>query len=161
MKVNKLFYRQKLTLWDLITIGIWICLSIYFLTIEEITFETRKPIVFYSFGLYFFTLGLNYKSLRNLNSWTLWGGISIIQVLIYYKQGLDQTGWPAINGLRNYWIFLIAFQILRWVSLKFQKEEFVTLSKMKTDLYDNRKFTILDGVLFVLAIFLIFTLQCI
>jgi hypothetical protein len=161
MTENKLFKRHKIDYLNFISIGICLCFSIYFLAAEPVEFDTRKPIVFYSFGLYFFTLFFNYKALRNLNVWIIWIGLSILQIGLYYKQGLDNTDWPAIRGLRNFWIFLIAFQILRWTSLKFQKKEFVTLSRTKTDLYDDRRFTRLDMLLFLPAIFLIFFLQII
>lgn len=159
--MKKLLCKEKLTPWDFITIGIWLMLSLYFFVINEITFQTRKPIVIYSFCLYFFTLGFNYKSLRNLNCWFVWMGISLVQTIIYYKQGLHHTDWPAIRGLRNFWMYLILFQILRWISLKLQKKEFVALAKLQTDLFDDRKFTFLDGVLYLPAIFFLFYLQII
>jgi hypothetical protein len=158
---NELIKREKINILNFAFIGIWLCLSIYFLVIEPVEFETRKPIVYYSFGLYFFTLFFNYKSLRNLNVWYVWVGLSLIQIGIYYKHGLDNTDWPAIRGLRNFWAFLFLFQLLRWTSLKFQKKEFVALSKTRTDLHDDRIFTRLDILLFLPAIFLIFLLQII
>jgi hypothetical protein len=161
MTENRIFKRHKIDYLNFISIGICLCFSIYFLLIEPVVFGTRKPIVFYSFGLYFLTLFFNYKALRNLNVWFIWIGLSVIQIGIYYKHGLDNTDWPAIRGLRNFWIYLIAFQILRWLSIKLQKKEFVTLAKMRTDLYDDRKFTFWDGVLFLPAIALIFILQII
>jgi hypothetical protein len=161
MTENRIFKRHKIDYLHFISIGICLCFSIYFLLIEPVEFGTRKPIVFYSFGLYFLTLFFNYKALRNLNVWFIWIGLSVIQIGIYYKHGLDNTDWPAIRGLRNFWIYLIAFQILRWLSIKLQKKEFVTLAKMRTDLYDDRKFTFWDGVLYLPAIALIFILQII
>ena len=158
---NELIKREKISTLNFVLIGIWLCFSICFLVVEPVEFVTRKPIVYYSFGLYFFTLFFNYKALRNLNVWTIWIGLSLIQIGIYYKHGLHNADWPAIRGLRNFWIYLIVFQILRWVSLRLQKKEFVTLSKMRTDLYDDRRFTFWDGVLFIPAISLIFILQII
>jgi len=158
---NRLFKRYKIDPLNFISIGIFLCLSIYFLVIQQIEFHTRQPIVFYSFGLYFITLFFNYKALRNLNVWIIWFGIASLQIGIYYKHGLDNTDWPAIHGLRNFWIFLIAFQFLRWLSFKLQKKEFVTIAKMRRDLYDNRKFTFWDRILYIPAIALIFVLQVI
>lgn len=161
MTENKIFKRYKIDYLNFISIGICLCFSIYFTLIEPVVFGTRKPIVYYSFGLYFLTLFFNYKALRNLNVWFIWIGLSIIQIGIYYKHGLDNTDWPAIRGLRNFWIYIFAFQVLRWLSLKLQKKEFVTLAKTRTDLYDDRKFTFWDGVLYFPAIALIFILQII
>ncbi len=162
MTKNGLFKREKISAFNFFFIGICLCFSFYFLIIEPVGFETRKPIVYYSFGLYFFTLFFNYKPLRNLNVWIIWFVLSFIQIGIYYRHGLDNTDWHAIRGLRNFWIFLIAFQLLRWTSLKYQKKEFVTvLKESKRDLFDDREFTLLDFILSITAIFLIFLLQII
>lgn len=161
MTANLFIKREKISYWNFIAIGICLCFSIYFLIIEPVEFKTRKPIVIYSFALYFFTLFFNYKPLRNLNLWIIWIALSIIQIGIYYKHGLNNVDWPAINGLRNFWIYLVIFQILRWLSIKLQTKEFITLSKMQTDLYDDRVFKFWDYVLFIPAIFLIFLLQII
>lgn len=158
---NRFFKRSKINFLNFVPIGIFICFSIYFLIIEPVQFQNRKSIVFYSFGLYFFTISFNYRALRNLNIWLLWFGFSLVQIAIYYKHGLGNTDWTAIRGLRNFWIFLIAFQILRWISLKFQKKEFVTLTRSKWDVLGNRRFTRLDMLLYLPAIFLIFILQII
>ena len=158
---NGLFKRHKIDPLNFISIGIFLCFTIYFLVIRQIEFHTRQSIVFYSFGLYLVTLVFNYKALRNLNVWLIWFGIALIQIGIYYKHGLNNTDWPAIRGLRNFWIFLITFQILRWLSLKLQKKEFVTIARMRRDLYDDRKFTLWDGILYLPAIALIFVLQVI
>lgn len=161
MTEDGLFKRYKINPLNFISIGICLCLSAYFLVIRPVEFDTRKTIVFYSFALYFFTLGFNYRALRNLNVWLLWLGISIVQLGIYYKHGLDNTDWPAINGLRNFWAFLIIFQIFRWTSLKIQKKEFVSVSRSKTDILDNREFTFWDWILNLPLTALIFILQVI
>ena len=161
MTEKGLFKRYKIDPLNYIPVGICLLFSIYFFRIEPVSFNTRGPIVFYSFGLYFFTLFFNYRALRNLNVWFIWIGLAIIQMVIYYKHGLHMMDWPAIHGLRNFWIFLIAFQILRWISLKFQKKEFVTLTRNTMDVLDERKFTLLDMFLFLPAIFLVFFLQLI
>lgn len=161
MTEERLFKRYKIDPLNFISVGICLLFTIYFFTIQPVEFDTRGQIVFYSFGLYFYTLFFNYRALRNLNVWLIWTGLAIIQIAIYYKHGLNKMDWPAIHGLRNFWIFLIAFQILRWTSLKFQKREFVTLARSKMDVLDERKFTRLDLLLFLPAIFLIFFLQVI
>ncbi len=89
----------------------------------------------------------------------MWFGFSMLQIIIYYKHGLNEVDWPAIRGLRNFWVYLLLFQILRWLSLRFQKKEFVALGKSQTDLYDNRRITTFDCLLFVIAISLLFLLQ--
>ena len=146
---------------NFISIGICLCLSIYFLVIKPVVFDSRRTIVFYSFGIYFVTLFFNYKALRNLNVWLIWFGLSLIQIAIYYRHGLDNTDWPAIRGLRNFWAFLILFQLFRWISLKIQRKEFVSVSKSKTDVFDNRKFTLWDLVLNLPITAMIFVLQTI
>ncbi len=156
---SKLIKRGKINRWNFLIIGISLCISLYFLVIEPVEFGNRKPIVFYSFGLYFFTLFFNYGALRNLNLWLIWMGFSIIQIGIYYKHGLNNTDWPAINGLRNFWIFLIIFQVLRWLSIKLQNKDFVTIGRTQTDFFDDRKITFWDRILFIPAISLLFILQ--
>ena len=47
----------------------------------------------------------------------------------------------------------------RWISFRLQNKEFVTLSRMRTNLYDNRRFTVWDGVLYLPANCIIFILQ--
>ena len=158
---EKLIKRNKIRTWDYISIGICVCFSLYFLINDQVEFETRKPIVFYSFGLYFFTLFFNYGHLRNINLWIIWFGLSVIQIMIYYKHGLDDTNWPAIRGLRNFWLYLILFQILRWLSLRLQEKEFITLSRTQKDLHDDREFKFWDFILFIPAIASIFILQII
>ncbi len=161
MMENRFFKRNKINILNFIPMGICVCFSIYFLMIEPVEFSNRNSIIFYSFGLYFFTIGFNYVALRNFDVWLLWFGFSLVQIVIYYKHGLNNADWSAIRGLRNFWIFLIAFQILRWVSLNFQNKEFVTLTRSKWDPLDNRRFTRLDMLLYGPAIFLIFILQII
>ncbi len=158
---KKLIKPSKIRIWDYIPIGICLCFSIYFLITNQVEFETRRPIVYYSFGIYFFTLFFNYGHLRNINLWNIWFGFSIIQIVIYYKHGLDNTDWPAIRGLRNFWLYLILFQVLRWLSFKLQKQEFVTLSRTQKDLHDDREFKLWDFILFIPAIASIFILQVI
>nr|WP_299383094.1 hypothetical protein [Allomuricauda sp.] len=159
MTEKKLFKRYRIDPLNFVSVGICLLFSIYFFTIKPVEFDTRKQIVFYSFGLYFFTLFFNYRALRNLNIWFIWAGLALIQVILYYRHGLNKMDWPAVHGLRNFWIFLVAFQILRWFSLKFQKKEFVALARNKRDMLDERKLTRLDVILFLPAIFLIFLLQ--
>lgn len=161
MLENIFFKRSKINFLNFVPIGICLGFSLYFIVIEASVFYNTKPIVIYSFGLYFFTFTFNYRALRNLNIWLIWFGLSLLQILIYYQNELENTDFTAIRGLRNFWIFLIVFQIFRWISIKFQKEEFITLSRSKWDILDNRRITILDMLIYVLGIFFIFILQII
>ncbi|QEK51096.1 hypothetical protein FYC62_04960 [Pedobacter aquae] len=68
----------------------------------------------------------------------------------------------AALGLRNVFILLIVFQVLRFVNIKIQKQEFVAPSRgSNVDVFDNRKINYIDYISFLvyLATYLILTIK--
>jgi hypothetical protein len=94
------------------------------------------------------------RSLRNLRSYLVWFGFSMIHLAMYFVMRTDPKlqmakGNPAVL-LRNTFILLLFFQLLRYISLKTQHMELVMVSKTSdTDDLDHRKITIIDKVLFL------------
>ena len=94
-----------------------------------------------------------YKSLRNLTVYSFWIVIGIIHLYIYFQlkdsQDLQNFNGPSAIGFRNTIIFLLFFQLLRYISLKIQGRELVCPAKFSTiDMHDRREVTQLDGILF-------------
>lgn len=117
--------------------------------------KTQRDILLgYAFGTQFFLYFFNYKSLRNLTVYTFWVAIGIIHLYIYIQLKDNQTllnvrGHSA-TGLRNTLILLFLFQVLRFISAKTQGQELVCPSKgSRTDLFDERKVTFVDFILFI------------
>ncbi|PKB15247.1 hypothetical protein CLU82_0311 [Flavobacterium sp. 5] len=65
-----------------------------------------------------------------------------------------------IISLRNTIILILIFQFLRYISLRTQKQELVSIGKNKRDLFDGRKTTKIDSILYVIYIATTFILLC-
>lgn len=151
--MNKpIFYFDKPSKWDLITILLYFGLTVFiFLT----NISAKKDWVFaYSFGTHLFIYFFNYKSLRKLNIWLIWVLFSLVHLYLYHEfvndQELQMFRGPAAHGLQFTWLLLILFQLLRFISAKIQNQELVAPSKSRTDIWDDRKITVVDVVLFVI-----------
>ena len=96
----------------------------------------------------------NYKSLRKLNVWLIWISLSLLHIILHSKIGnIDKFQYyrgSASQYLNYTWIFLLLFQLLRIVSLRFQKIELVAPNKGALDIWDNRKLTLIDTVCFII-----------
>jgi len=102
-------------------------------------------------GMYF---GL-YTSIRNFKAYLLWLCFGVMHLILYFCF----RGNPAIKmyrgnptaGLLNTIVLLLLFQFLRYLSLKFQNREFVAPARGGgPDLFENKKVTFADFVIFVI-----------
>ncbi len=155
-----IFYFDKLKTWDKVTIVLYVLLSAglwsYFNSTTNT--KTQQDILFgYAFGTQFFFYSFNYKSLRNLTVYTFWVTIGIIHLYFYYQlkdnQALLNARGHSATGLRNTLVLLLLFQVLRFISARTQGQELVCPTKGSwTDLFDDRRITLIDFILFVIYI---------
>lgn len=140
----------------------YIILSVEFLFFLRLAkSETQNNyLAIYAVGGQFLLYGLLYKSLRNFKVYLFWLIISFSHLCLYFllKENASVINFHNNNviGLRNTIILIILFQILRFISLKVQNQELVCITRSKTDVYDNRKITRTDSILY--AIYVVATL---
>ncbi len=151
--MNKpIFYFDKPDKWDLTTVLLYLGLTVF---IFFTNISTKRDWIFtYSLGTHLFIYFFNYKSLRKPNIWLIWLLFSLVHLFLYYQFGndpeLQMFRGAAAHGLQFTWLLLILFQLLRFISAKIQNQELVAPSKSRTDIWDNRKVTVVDFVLFVI-----------
>jgi hypothetical protein len=110
-------------------------------------------VIAYAITLQFFSYFFLYGALRNFRFYLIWFGFSMIHLGMYFVMKDDQRlnsvqGNPA-ELLRNTFVLLLVFQLLRFFSLKTQHKEFVAPNKSGIeDRVDHRKVTPIDTVLF-------------
>ncbi len=155
-----IFYFDKLKTWDKVTIVLYLLLSIglWYYFYNTASNKTQRNILLgYAFGTQLFFYFFNYKSLRNLSVYFFWVVVGIIHLFIYFQLKDNQTllnvrGHSA-TGLRNTIILLLVFQVLRFISARTQGQELVSPSKgSTTDLFDDRRITFIDFILFFIYI---------
>lgn len=151
-----IFYFNKLVLWDKASIAFYLAVSsicFYFFQYSNTPSENRTLLTSYTLGTQLLLYLLNYKSLRNLTVYIFWILIAIVHLLLFFQlkdnPELQNVRGHASIGLRNTFILLLLYQILRITSLKTQKRELVAPSRGgTTDTFDGRKITFIDYVLF-------------
>ncbi|MHC1732685.1 MAG: hypothetical protein AB9888_11760 [Bacteroidales bacterium] len=156
---KQIFYFDKTTKWDKITILLYIVLSIG-LTVyyrnNPLDYKLQRDVLFaYTFGTHLFLYLFNYKSLRNLKVYFIWFALGLIHLLIYFKlkdvSYLQNVKGHASTGLRNTVLLLILYQILRFISAKTQGQELVAPARgSTTDFFDDRRVTIIDFIAFAI-----------
>lgn len=156
-----IFYFDKTTKWDKITILLYILLSIgltvYYMN-NSLDNKLQRGILFgYAIGTHFFLYMFNYKSLRNLKVYFIWFAFGLIHLFIYFKlkdiDYLKYINGHAAIGLRNTVPLLIIFQILRFICAKTIGVELVAVSRgSATDLFEERKVTMIDFMAFAIYI---------
>ncbi|PTB97273.1 hypothetical protein C9994_03600 [Marivirga lumbricoides] len=162
--MNKtIFYFEKPSKWDLVTILLYIALTAF---IYLTNIPSKVDWLFgYSFGTHLFLYFFNYKSLRKLNIWLIWIIFSLIHIYLYREyvdiSSLQMFRGPAAHGLQFTWLLLILFQVLRLLSIKIQNRELVAPAKSRTDIWDNRKVTLVDFILFVIYFTIMLSLDLI
>ena len=156
---HSLIYFEPLKIWDKWTIAIYALLTIlvYFACTGKIYFSDIRGLIFgYALGTHYFIYFFNYQSLRNMYVFLIWVIFGIIHLLGYLflknDPTLEMTKVHSAIGLRNTLILLFIFQMLRVISVNIQHQEFVALSKSKTDLFEGRKVTIVDFLIFVIYV---------
>jgi hypothetical protein len=142
---SPIFYFSKLNLWDKSTIIIYLIISfilfIFFQNVEQN--NKMEIIVYYPLITQILLYIINYKSLRNLVVYFIWIVISLIHLLIFYI--LKNEGYLISNELRNTFFLLLIYQGLRFLNIKFQKQELICPERGNSkDSFDNRKANIID-----------------
>jgi hypothetical protein len=154
---NKTFFHsEELTLFDKWSISIYlimtIVVAIYYDRID--VGYAHFLIILYAGGLQMFIYLILYISLRNFRCYLIWFGFSMIHLAMYFvmkddKRLLSLQGSP-VALLRNTFVLLLFFQVLRYISLKTQHIELVSPSKASyQDFFNTRKVTLIDKALFV------------
>ncbi|MFD2145013.1 hypothetical protein [Mucilaginibacter antarcticus] len=150
-------YYDSLKPWESVCMILYAIVTIcVILTLVFAQPETKQTtmvmyIVLSQFGMYF---GL-YTSLRNFKAYLLWLSFGIVHLILFFCFKGNPTiemyrGSPTV-GLLNTIILLMLFQFLRYLSLKFQNREFVAPAKGGgPDLFENKKVTFADFVIFVI-----------
>lgn len=101
---------------------------------------------------------VNYKSLRNLTVYLIWIGIAFVHLYFYFQLKDNPSlfyvrGQNSATGLRNTIFLLLLFQLLRFISYRTQGKELVCPTKGgHKDLFDGRKTTYIDIILFMVYI---------
>ena len=152
-----IFYFDKLSLWDKISIPFYTFLSIglwyYFIQLDNDN-SKRNVLLCYSLGTQFMLYFVNYKSLRNLTVYFIWVIFAFVHLYFYFqfKDNLNLfyvRGQSSATGLRNTIFLLLLFLVLRFISARTQGQELVCPTKGgHTDLFDGRKATYIDIILF-------------
>ena len=154
-----LFYVDKVKAWEIIILIFYVLLSVeayFFLRLANN--ETQNHcLYFYAFFTQLFLYGGFYKAMRNLKVYILFLIIGILHLFLYYllKEnaaliGLDNT---KVIPLRNTVILLFLFQFLRYISLRTQKQELVSIRRYgKRDIFNERETTRIDSILYIIYI---------
>ena len=157
-----IFYFEKLNTWDKVTIILYTILSLFlWFYFNNSEINTQQKILYTYTGwtqflLYFF----NYKSLRNLSVYFIWILFALIHLFIYYElnniESLKMVNSHAASGFKNTLILLLVFQILRFISAKTQHKELICPGiGNSSDIFDDRKGTIIDWISLIVFTYLI------
>jgi hypothetical protein len=156
MKKKPFIYFDRLTDWDIVVIVSYFILTI-FVIFNCILWGVYAADILFFYALlphlagYFFL----YKVLRNFTMYLVCFGFAVLHILLYFlfksKSNFEMVKLNPLPGLINSIILLIVFQILRYLSLKMQKREFVVPSRGGgKDLFDNMEPSAIDYALFVI-----------
>ena len=153
MKTLNTFYIKEVDKWDFYSIICYLIVTVI-IYVDPYNFLKKEIILGYAYLTPLFLYMFNYKSLRKLNVWFIWIGISLSHIILHSQIGnIDKFQYyrgPASDFLKYTWIFLLLFQLLRIVSLRFQKIELVAPNRGSLDIWDNRKLTLVDNVCFII-----------
>lgn len=150
--MRPIFYFEKLKPYDKWSIGIYLSLTLvlfYFFLYSENN-QTKHEIIFgYTLSTQLLIYPFCHKSLRNLKVYFIWLLIGIMHLYLYFLLKDDPTlimpRGHATFQLKNTLLLLIIYQVLRFLSLKIQKQEFVCPERgLKTDVLGERKPNWLD-----------------
>jgi hypothetical protein len=157
MRKKKTFiYYDKLTDWDIVIVAIYLILTIFVIFNYTSGGINAADILFFYTVLphlagYFFL----YKALRNFTMYLVCFGFAVVHLILYFlfrgSPNLEMARGDISPMLIDSIILLVLFQILRYISLKMQKREFVLPSRGGgKDLFDNIEPSMTDKLLFVI-----------
>ena len=162
------FYFDDLKNVDKVTLGIYIICTLALAIIYGLAdVETIEKAIFtYIFGPQIYFIFFLYVSLRNLKSYLIWSCFGLLHLLLFvifrYNSPLSGiNGNPACLGV-NTIILLLLFQCFRFVSIKFQRREFVNPAKSMNgkDLIEGTKVSALDYLISIVYFFAVIGFAC-
>ena len=163
---KSLFYFEKIKLWEIGIMIFYVLLSIEFcFFLRFAKSETQNHCLFiYTFFTQILLYVLFNKSMRNLKVYIFCLAIGILHLCLYYllkeNASIINLHNNKIISLRNTFILLIIFQVLRFISLKCQKQELVSVGRNNRDFFNTRKTTRIDLILEIIYISATFILLC-
>ncbi len=157
MNEKPFLYFDKLTQWNVGVIVFYIIFTIVVVFINTSGRADVAQMVLIAYVVitqlmgYFFM----YKALRNFTVYLICCGFALLHIFLYFlfkgNLGLKTVQGDFSSALFNSIILIILFQVLRYLSLKIQKREFVVPAKGGgKDLFDNIEPSIVDKILFVI-----------
>lgn len=156
MKKKPFFYFEELKPFDALVIVLYVIFTLGLVVVYNVANNETivKVQIAYMVLPQLFIYTFFYVSLRNLKAFTAWFFITLIHLIIYFvfirKDQTNKYWYPSL-GFLNTIILLILYQILRYISLKLQRREFVSPAKGGgLDLIENKKLTATDYFLFVI-----------
>lgn len=164
--MKSLFYSTKIKVWEIGIMIFYVLLSIQsFFFLRFADDESQNHCLhMYAFFTQLFLYSFFYKAMRNLKVYIFCFTIGILHLCLYYllRENASLIGLKnnVVISLRNTIILLILFQILRFVSLKTQKQELVGVGKNNKDVHLTREITRIDVILEVTYIAATFILLC-
>ena len=145
---------------------VYVLLSVefcYFLRFAKSETQNQS-LYFYAVFTQLFLYHMFYKPMRNMNVYIYCIFIGILHLCLYQllKENASIINFHnnKIISLRNTIILILIFQFLRFISLRTQKQELVSISKNKRDLFDGRESTRIDFILYATYIASTFILLC-
>lgn len=148
-KPKPFFYSEDLKDFDKAVIGLYAILSLIVLLV--IVFgepEMKlKAVLLYVMPVQISIYLLLYVSLRNFKTYIIWFSFALFHIALFFIVSNILTA-PSRNSIPftcfNTVLLLIVYQLLRYVSLKFQRREFLTISRDGKDLILNKPISALD-----------------
>jgi hypothetical protein len=158
--MKKFLSNDKLDTWDYCTITIYLLVTLVLFNPKLINYNSDFYLCYSIFTLLFLYM-FNYKSLRKLKVFIIWGVIAIVHLFLYFK--LRNEAWlqiargSAVKDLKLTWVALLLIQFFRFLSLIIFKTELVCPGRSETDLWDNKPKTWHDFVFLLLYGIIIFS----
>lgn len=148
MKNQPFFRAYPLTIWNILTIIGYILLStglLYYYVYEPD--PARDYLFIYIFGTQMF-LTIQYRAVRNLYMYLFWLVVGVGHATAaYIIKNVALFQFPAGHlsvPMANTFILVLVMQVIRYISLQLQGEEFVAPNRSGNDLFDERKPTWVD-----------------
>ena len=146
------FYFKPLKTWEMVITALYAVLTLWIaLNIKDWPAASRQDtLLLYFIITQLVVIMVFYASLRNLTFYLIWFFFASIHLMFYAKSDhvASVANGNISSGLKITVILLIIFQVLRFISLKWQHQEFVMPSKSEKDIMEERKVSIIDKVIF-------------
>jgi len=155
-KKKPFIYFDKLTEWNIWVIAFYFIFTIFVIfNYASRGVNSADILFFYALSPHLLGYFFLYKALRNFTMYLICFGFAMLHILLYFifkgNFNFEMVKESPSPILINSIILLILFQILRYLSFKMQKREFVVPSRGGgKDLFDNIAPSATDYVLFVI-----------